>query len=134
MVDDALLVTSIGYSGRAAIQLMHSLGRALHVYTFGLRDGVVIVTGTAFANVCGGSRRAGMNAMMDMVSSFESKAESGSTTSIQLGRLSFKGMVDSLRSTWADAGTGAMGFELRFHASMGGHGGGAGGYRATGST
>ena len=111
---NSLLVTSVGYSGRAALQLMRTLGHSVYVYNFGLRDTMVVVRGMAFLNVCGGQD--GGSALMRLVARFESAAAAGTAVQVRIGMLGFGGFVDTLRSTWSDQSTGAMGFELRAHA------------------
>ena len=44
-----IVVTSVGYSGRSAVQIMHSLGKATYYYTFGIRNEVLVITGIVFA-------------------------------------------------------------------------------------
>ena len=112
---NSLLITSVGYSGRAALQLMHTLGKSIYVYNFGLRDTMMVVRGVAFMNICGSTSDGGSD-LMELVGKFEKAAADGVAVEIRLGSMAFSGFVESLRSTWSDQKTGAMGFELRAHA------------------
>lgn len=109
-----ILVTSIGYAGRGATQLMRTLGRALYVYSFGLREGTLMLSGTAFLRNCDGG--SGSSGIVGLISYFEEQAEKGTILDVRLGGLSFYGLVDTLRSTWSDDRFGTSGFQLQMHA------------------
>ena len=112
LVPDSVLITGVGYSGRAAVQIMHTLGKATYYYSFGLRDEAMVITGIAFARECGGG---GGHQIMQIAAKFRAAARSGSVVSVSASGMPFRGVVDSLRTTWSDPNLGMLGFELRIY-------------------
>lgn len=106
-----IVVTSVGYSGRSAVQIMHSLGKATYYYTFGIRNEVLVITGIVFARECLGK---GGSKIDHLISRFRKAAEAGTVVTVSSGS-TYRGLVDSLRTTWSDPDMGMLGFELRMH-------------------
>ena len=113
-----MLITGVGYSGRAAVQIMHTLGKITYYYSFGLRDEAMVISGIAFARVCQGGPQGPMQPggpqMLQLATKFRAAARSGEVVTVDYGE-SYRGVVDSLRTTWVDYNIGMLGFELRIH-------------------
>ena len=112
-----MIITGVGYNGRSAVQIMHTLGKATYYYTFGLRDEAMVITGIAFARICPGAAgpaRPGGVQMMALAASFRAAARAGTVVTVDCGD-SYRGLVDALRTTWTDYNMGMLGFELRIH-------------------
>lgn len=113
-----MLITGVGYNGRAAVQIMHTLGTATYYYAFGLRDEAMVITGIAFARMCqggpAGPMQPGGPQMFQLANKFRSAARSGEVVTVDYGE-SYRGVVDSLRTTWTDFNMGMLGFELKIH-------------------
>jgi hypothetical protein len=114
MIPDDMLITSVGYNGKAAVQVMHTLGALVYYYTFGVRDECAVITGVAFSRVCGGGQGGGQQ-IFSLASNFRKHARHGSVVSISAGDRSLRGLVDALRTTWSNPSMGMAGFELRMH-------------------
>lgn len=112
LIPDGVLITGVGYSGKAAVQIMHTLGKVTYYYSFGLRDEAMVITGIAFARECvdGGEQQ-----ILRIAAKFRAAARGGDVVSVSAGGMSFRGVVDSLRTTWSDPNLGMLGFELRIN-------------------
>ena len=113
LVPNSVIVTGVGYSGRSALQIMHTLGFATYFYPFGIRDEVLVITGIVFSRACD-SMADQANAMPALIARFRGAAALGRVVTLTAGD-SYRGMVDSLRTSWVDHTVGTLGFELRVH-------------------
>lgn len=112
LIPATVLITGIGYSGKAAVQIMHTLGKLTYYYSFGLRDEAMVITGISFARDCGGS---GGSQILKISGKFREAAQQGTVVNVSAGGISFRGVVDTLRTTWVDHNMGMLGFELRIN-------------------
>lgn len=113
-----MLITGVGYNGRAAVQIMHTLGTSTYYYSFGLRDEAMVITGIAFVRMCqggpAGPMQPGGPQMLQLANKFRAAARAGEVVTVECGE-SYRGLVDALRTTWTDFNMGMLGFELRIH-------------------
>jgi hypothetical protein len=102
-------ITSVGFSQDANVQFMHSLRRLIYVYSFGERMGVVEINGVSFYRPCnsGGGIGDVLNFYRD-----NSVARKSDLTSVTLAGGNIRGFVRGVRSTFADADKGVIGFSL----------------------
>jgi len=123
IIPDDLVITSVGFNGRASVQLMQSLGKSVYVYNFGLRDTMLIISGVAFRrcdqlgdpSVLAGSDLGPAQDLYPLIQNFAISADEGRVITVTVGTVPFTGMLESLTTTFTDPSTRSMGFELRMH-------------------
>ena len=92
---------------------MHALRRKIYIYSFGERMGDVQVSGVAFYRLCntvstGGT---GIKHIMDYYKS-NSVSIRSQPVSVTLGGEAIQGFVKGIRTTFADASKGVIGFTI----------------------